>query len=184
MSGNFVFNNPVIAAVREKEEFLSALSSPAEVVFLLKSSILTLKTYVDAAHKYGKKIFIHTDFTNGIAKDSDGLEFIRQTGADGIISTKAGLIKTASAMGLITVQRVFCVDSQSTQNLENAVQNAMPDMIEIMPGILYKTISDVASSINLPVIAGGLIETKDEIFAALSAGASAISTGKKELWYK
>ena len=36
----------------------------------------------------------------------------------------------------------------------------------------------------LPVIAGGLIETKDEIFAALSAGASAISTGKKELWYK
>ena len=38
-----MFNNPVIAAVREKEEFLTAVQSPAEVIFLLKSSILDLE---------------------------------------------------------------------------------------------------------------------------------------------
>ncbi|MFQ8953550.1 MAG: glycerol-3-phosphate responsive antiterminator [Oscillospiraceae bacterium] len=34
----------------------------------------------------------------------------------------------------------------------------------------------------MPVIAGGLIETKQEVTAALSANAIAVSTGKKELW--
>ncbi len=179
-----MFNNPVIAAVREKEEFLTAVQSPAEVIFLLKSSILDLEKYVYAAHERGKNIFIHTDFTSGIAKDADGMEFIRKTGANGIISTKAGLIKIAEALGLITVQRVFCVDSQSIENIENAVRNAMPHMIELMPGIVYKTISAVSAAVDIPVIAGGLIDTKEEIFAALSAGAAAISTGRKELWYQ
>jgi glycerol uptake operon antiterminator len=35
---------------------------------------------------------------------------------------------------------------------------------------------------NIPVIAGGLIETKGEITAALGSGATAISTGRPELW--
>ena len=32
------------------------------------------------------------------------------------------------------------------------------------------------------IIAGGLIEFKDEVFQALNAGAAIISTGKAELW--
>ena len=55
-------------------------------------------------------------------------------------------------------------------------------MIEIMPGVITKTISKFANS-SIPVIAGGLIETKEEVTAALSAGAIAVSTGKECLWY-
>jgi glycerol uptake operon antiterminator len=33
-----------------------------------------------------------------------------------------------------------------------------------------------------PVIAGGLVETKAEVTAALKAGAMAVSTGKPALW--
>ena len=47
----FRFENPVIAAVRSKEEFLSALSSPVDVVFLLKSTINDLKEAIDAKAK-------------------------------------------------------------------------------------------------------------------------------------
>lgn len=55
-------------------------------------------------------------------------------------------------------------------------------MIEIMPGILEKVVKKLKNEINIPIIAGGMIETKAEIKASLDAGASAVSTGKKEFW--
>ena len=33
-------------------------------------------------------------------------------------------------------------------------------------------------------IAGGLIETKDDVINAIKAGASGISTGKEKLWFE
>lgn len=53
-------------------------------------------------------------------------------------------------------------------------------MIEIMPGTLDKVIKKLKNEINIPIIAGGLIETQEEIKASLESGASAVSTGKKE----
>ena len=35
---------------------------------------------------------------------------------------------------------------------------------------------------NKPLIAGGLIETKEEVMQALSSGATCVSTTKKEIW--
>ena len=55
-------------------------------------------------------------------------------------------------------------------------------MIEIMPGIAYKVISKLCAQTSVPIIAGGLIDTEDEIEKALAHGAAAISTGKRELW--
>lgn len=54
--------------------------------------------------------------------------------------------------------------------------------MEIMPGTVDKVLAAFAAT-GIPVIAGGLIETKAEITTALSSGAVAVSTGKKELWY-
>ena len=62
------------------------------------------------------------------------------------------------------------------------INNTKPDFIEIMPGVIEKIIKKFASE-KIPVIAGGLIETKSELTAALSSGALAVSTGKKDLWY-
>ena len=59
----------------------------------------------------------------------------------------------------------------------------MPDMMEIMPGVVPKIIEKFKASVNIPIIAGGLIETKKEILDALKAGASSISTSNNKLWY-
>jgi len=50
-----------------------------------------------------------------------------------------------------------------------------------MPGVIDK-VTEKFVSFNIPVIAGGLIETKSEVTSALSHGAIAVSTGKKEIW--
>jgi len=85
-------------------------------------------------------------------------------------------------MGLLTVQRFFALDSQGVSGISELASASAPDFIEIMPGIADKIISRFAND-TVPVIAGGLIDTKTEVTNALSKGAIAVSTGKKDLWY-
>ena len=171
---------PVIAAVRQGS-LQAALDSPGEVIFALDESITTVARTVELAHKAGKMIFIHADLTRGIAKDKWGIEYLASVGADGIISTHANLIRYARELGLLCVQRYFAVDSQGMSSIREMIHQTKPDLVEILPGVIDKVIRHFASE-NIPVIAAGLIETKSEVTRALSSGAIAVSTGKKELW--
>lgn len=171
---------PVVAAVRG-ESFSDALSSPAEIIFLLDGSVMSVAEDISRAHSANKAIFIHIDLIKGIGKDKSGVEFLAHHGADGIISTRASLIKNAKELGIASVQRYFAVDSQGIETARELITVAKPDFIEIMPGVIDK-VTQKFVSFNIPVIAGGLIETKQEVTSALSHGAMAVSTGKKELW--
>lgn len=173
---------PIIAAVRNKESFLSACGSPVRVIFLLSADIFDLTDLAKKAHAHGKKVFLHMDLAEGVGKDGSGVKFVKGCGIDGIITTRASLIKQAKDNGVLCVQRFFMVDSHSVGTATESIRSARPDMIEIMPGIASKTIRCLSHDLSVPIIAGGLLETKEEIMAALSAGASAVSTGKKELW--
>lgn len=179
---------PIIAAVRHSEDFIEAVKSPCDIIFLLSPSIITLKSDLAKARALPcgdeKKIFVHIDMADGIGKDSAGLEYLGYLGIDGIISTCTNLIKSAKEKGLMTVQRFFMLDSRSLSTAFESIKSAKPDMIEIMPGLMTRQITYFADSIDTPVIAGGLIETKDDVISALSAGASAISTSRMELWFE
>lgn len=173
--------SPIIAAVHE-ELFDEALESPAELIFLLEGNVMTVGEKIIKAHEKGKSIFIHIDLMKGIGKDKCGVEFLANLKADGIISTRVSLIKNAREIGILSVQRYFALDSQGLDSIKEMISAAKPDFIEIMPGVIEKVISRFAKD-KIPVIAGGLIETKAEVTAALSCGAIAVSTGKKGLWY-
>ena len=173
--------SPVIASVYE-ENFKAALESPCEVLFDLKASILTVTQRIQAAHQAGKKIFVHIDLASGIGKDRAGIEFLAKAGADGIISTRGQLIRQARDFGLYTVQRFFALDSQGINSIHEMLESVAPDMIELMPGVIGKIIKSFAQN-GVSVIAGGLIETKSEVTEVLACGATAVSTGTKELWY-
>lgn len=54
-------------------------------------------------------------------------------------------------------------------------------MIEVMPA-MGKTIMRLKEAVDVPIIAGGLIETREEAIAVLKSGASAVSTGKAQIW--
>ena len=56
-------------------------------------------------------------------------------------------------------------------------------MIEIMPGSILKVIPKLKETVEVPIIAGGLIETEQEASDAIKWGASAVSTGQKKLWF-
>lgn len=173
--------SPVIASVYE-ENFKAALESPCEVLFDLKCSILTMGQRIQAAHRAGKKIFVHLDLAAGIGKDRAGIEHLAKNGVDGIISTRGQLIRQARECQLFTVQRFFALDSQGINSIHEMLDSTEPDLIELMPGVISKIIRSFSQN-GVSVIAGGLIETKAEVTEALACGATAVSTGTKELWY-
>lgn len=173
--------NPIIAAVHDGD-FDEAVASPAEVIFYLKANLLTVRERVLAAHRAGKTILVHIDLADGVGKDRVGIAFLAECGVDGIISTRTQLLRYAKEMGLVAVQRFFTLDSQGMESIEETLSNPACDLIELMPGVIGKTISRFSRG-AIPLIAGGLIETKAEVTTALQCGALAVSTGKRALWY-
>ena len=173
--------NPVIAAVQQ-EGLQAALQSPVQIIFHLGVDLMSVQEVIAQAHGAGKYIFIHLDLAEGIGKDRAGVRYLAQCGADGIISTKAQLIRFAKEQGLVPVQRFFTLDSKGMDSIADMIKNSNPHFIEIMPGVIAKTIKRFATG-GIPVIAGGLIQTKAEVTDALGNGATAVSTGETSLWY-
>ena len=171
---------PVIAAT-DRAGWQSAVCSDTEVLFHLGADIITVSDDITAAKQNGKSVFIHIDLADGIGRDKVGIEWLKRLGADGIVSTRTQLIRAAHDSGMLAVQRFFMLDSKGMHSVAETIENTQPDLIEIMPGVIPKVLK-LFSRQEIPVIAGGLIETKQEVTAALSAGAVAVSTGKRELW--
>lgn len=171
---------PIIAAT-DSDGWQKAVASDAEVLFHLNANIMTIASDIKKAKANHKYVFVHIDLAEGIGKDRTGIRWLSELGIDGIISTRAQLIRTAKECGLTAIQRFFVLDSKGMNSIGDMIDVSRPDLIEIMPGVIPKALR-LFSEKGIPVIAGGLIETKSEITAALSAGAVAISTGKSGLW--
>jgi len=175
--------NPIIAAVRDPARWEEAVASPAKVLFLLCGDILTVRELVAAAKAQGKFTFIHMELLGGIGRDASAVEFIaREVCPSGIISTRTSQIRSAREKGLLTVQRFFLLDSLSLDTTVETARAARPDFVELMPGILPGLISRLSGKLDSGIIAGGLIETKEQVMEALSAGADNVSTSREDLW--
>ncbi len=172
----------IIAAVRNQAELELALKSKAQKVFMLSTNIDVVGEQISLAHQFGKELFVHVDLADGIGKDVYGIRFLKKLGVDGVISTRTNVIKYARQEGLFTVQRFFIVDSHSIDTTVDSLSSSKADMIEIMPGTVTKVIEKLKNLLSTPIVAGGLIETEQEIALAIESGATAVSTGKAKLW--
>lgn len=173
--------NPIIAAIRD-DGWEAALRSPAQLLFYLSADLTTVCRRITQAHEAGKILLVHMDLADGIGKDRSGIRYLAQHGVDGIISTKPQIIRAAKEMGLLTVQRFFALDSKGMESIDEMLRISTPHLIEIMPGVIGKAIRRFEGC-GIPVIAGGLIETKAEVTEAIKCGAAAVSTGRESLWY-
>ena len=180
---NRVELNPVIAAVQNEYDLEIAIKSQVTTIFLLCADIFNAKSLVNRIKNADKSALIHIDFLEGIGKDAKAIDYIIQViQPDGVISTKSSHIKMAKEKGMFTIQRFFLIDTKSYVMTKKSVKSIQPNMIEIMPGVMPGVIHRITSQLSIPVIAGGLICTKQDIMEVLNAGALGASTGKKELW--
>ena len=174
--------NPVLPAVKDAGRLEACLAQPAGVVFLLCGDILNIDRLIDRVHQAGKYAVVHADLVAGLAPREIAVDFLHRCGADGIISTRPALVRRARHLGLVTVQRAFILDSLALSNLPDQLSVGKPDFIEILPGIMPRVIAEITQTTATPVIAGGLIKYKDEVMAAMRAGAAAVSTTCPAVW--
>ncbi|MEG0764858.1 MAG: glycerol-3-phosphate responsive antiterminator [Pseudoflavonifractor sp.] len=179
-----LYDGPVIASVKDDEGLADALLSQCRVIFLLYGNVITIADLVARVKDAGKLVLVHLDLVDGLALRDISVEFIaRHTLADGIITTKPQLARRAKALGLIALQRFFLLDSLALQNVHKQLEQDCCDLIEVLPGIMPKVIRALAATTGKPIIAGGLIADKEDVTSALSAGAIAVSSTNREIWF-
>ena len=174
---------PVIAAVRDPGSNRRAIESPVAVISMISTSIFELDEMVAAAHAGGKVVLLHIDLAEGLGRDDAAVRWcVNRLEVDGIISTKPALLKAASELGVITVQRFFMVDSASLAHGRRILKNTPPDLVEVLPAIAPKGIKQLCETLDKPVIAGGLVSEVRDVALAMQAGARAVSIGDSRLW--
>lgn len=174
--------SPVLPAVKDEDALPRALRCESRVVFLLGGDLLSIRRWIDLTHEAGKQAAVHLDLVGGLAPREVAVDWLQQQGADGIISTRPHLIRRGRELGLLTVLRVFAIDSKAVGNLQKETEMVTPDVIEILPGTLPRVIERLSKKIPVPLIAGGLMTDKIDIVSALQAGALCASTSDEELW--
>lgn len=176
-------NKCVIPAIRSIKDFEIAVTSDHEYIILLETRLSQLGSLVKLAKKHDKKVIIHTDLVQGLKSDEYGLEYlVNNVKVDGLISTRLNVINYAKKYGLISIQRLFVLDSYALNNNLRTSKEVQPDFIEILPGIIPSLIKEIQEKTGLPIIAGGLIRTKEDVDNCLANGAFAVTTSNKELW--
>jgi len=176
-------NNPIVASLHNNDFLSEASSSPVEVIFLLSGNILHIGDVVDHLKCNDKKVFIHIDLIDGLGRDFASVDYIKQRiKPHGILSTRSNLLRHGKEIGLITIQRLFLLDSRALNSGVDIIKSYHPDFVEVLPGIIPRGIEELKKRVHQPIIAGGMITLKEDVIQALKAGALAVSTSKKDLW--
>jgi glycerol uptake operon antiterminator len=176
-------HKPVIAALRKVKDFPMERLANVGVLFILGGDIFSLPSLVEQAESFEKLVFVDIDLIKGVGKDASGIRYLAREGhVHGVITTKSNLINSAQKENLISIQRIFILDSESLAGGLNVVDKSKPDAVEVLPGLILPKIMDrIRSRSSVPVIAGGLITTPQEIQEILSSGAIGISTTSTNL---
>jgi glycerol uptake operon antiterminator len=179
-----ICDGPVIPAVRNQEDFSYALahvSSPS--IILLFGDIFTLPGLLEKAKQANKLLIVHIDLIEGIGKDKIGVKYLALSGVRAIITTKPYLGRIAREEKMIVIQRLFLMDSEALRTGIHLLSTFRPDAIEVLPGTVPVTaVSELTRVSGLPILAGGLISTAEDVKRAIGNGIRAISTSKRELW--
>lgn len=174
--------NPVIPAVRGPDSALrTALAGEHPAVFVLGGDIFRVLERVRAA-KRRPPVCINVDLVGGVSADASGLRFLSGR-IEGVISTHRHVIELAREVDLLTIHRLFAIDSGAVERGVKLIRRAQPHCVEILPALAYPEVAAAYPELlERPVLAGGLLKSPQGISSILKAGAAGVSTSCQKLW--
>ena len=150
---------PVIPAVKEPETLDLACHCDGAAVFLLCGDILNIAGLVD-------KDCTGREAGGGYGESGGG------TGPRRLPWTICAPAEPTGSsppdphhppgreLGMLTVLRVFAIDSKAVSNLGKETGMGMPDLIEVLPGTIYRVIARLSRELPVPLIAGACWRTR------------------------
>lgn len=180
-----LIDQKILPAIRNLKDFDLLLETDYEWLILLNTHVAQLKGIVNRAKSKQKKMLIHVDLIDGLKSDEYATEYLAQeVKPDGIITTRNNVILAAKKKGLISIQRLFLIDTMALENSLSQLERTRPDFVEVLPGVIPHMIEEISQRANIPIIAGGLIRTNEDVQRALEAGATSVTTSRKDLWMR
>ena len=174
--------NPVIPAVRGPDSALrAALAGAHAAVFVLGGDIFQVLERVRAARRR-PPVCINVDLVGGVSADASGLRFLSGR-IEGVISTHRHVIELAKEADLLTVHRLFAIDSGAVERGVKLIRRTQPHCVEILPALAYPEVATAYPGVReWPVLAGGLLKSEEDVSSVLAAGAAGVSTSHQGLW--
>ncbi|OMI35541.1 glycerol-3-phosphate responsive antiterminator [Streptomyces sparsogenes] len=174
---------PVVASLVGTQPLRQFLTAPAKVCILASLAVGQLPQVVPPLCRAGKTVFVNVDSSPGLAQDRGALEFIKNMGAHGVVSTRLSLIEKGRPLGLLTMMKVFVTDRSNLRRSTDAVSRGTPDLVEIMPAPIVARMSEQALRAMSPSVAAGFVETPADVALALTLGSVAAATSDPRLWH-
>jgi glycerol uptake operon antiterminator len=159
----------------------AALVGTHAAVFVLGGDIFQVLERVKAAGRR-PPVCINVDLVGGVSADASGLRFLSRQ-IEGVISTHRHVIELARETDLLTIHRLFAIDSGAVERGVKLIRRAQPHCVEILPALAYpKVATAYPELLERPVLAGGLLKSQEDISSILAAGAAGVSTSYQKLW--
>lgn len=175
--------NPVIAAVREEAVLPRAVEAAPRVVFLLGGELGRMAAMVKLVRDAGKVVLMHLDLIEGLARDKAAVRYVAEKlKPDGIITTRGHLVRLAHGQDLFALQRIFVVDSVALQTGVSNLRSTGPDAVECLPAPMPRVLRRLVQQTGMPVIAGGLVRSREDLDEILDTGVAGVSVSREELW--
>lgn len=174
---------PVIAALRRPTDTEAAIAGRPDSVFLMFGGVKGCGDTVSRLKDAGKSVYIHIDLIKGLSSDKEAVEFLADKARPaGIVTTKGHLIKEIRKAGMKAVHQLFMIDTQAFGTAIKSVRDSSPDIVEIMPALMPRVMREWKAEVDLPLVAAGLVRSRDEIALLLEAGCDAVAVGDPRLW--
>jgi len=182
---NALLKSRIVPAIKHPEDLGEVLNIPwVSVVILLGGDINDLEEILKVRRRYPEKFLLaHIDLISGVGKDNSGVRYLKRMGLEGIVSVKWQLLRYGKENKMITVQRLFLVDSESIRTGLKVIRQISPDAIEVMPATVPKfAIDELRNAADFNILGGGLLRTEEDVHQALGNGLTAVTTSRRNLW--
>ena len=180
--GMLLARQPVIMAIYGIEQLKTALSSKAEVCIIANIDLIKLQPVIELLSKAGKYVIVNIDSCNGLSQDKGGIDYVAETGAMGLLSTRLQTVQRAKKCGLITMQKIFVTDRSTWLRSLKAVEQSEPDYVQLMPAQMLPLLPQADRNVLPPIVASGFVCNEEHARTALLHGAIAVSSSDSALW--
>lgn len=176
-------NKHILPAIRSMKDMEKFFKVDYDRCVLLDTHIGHLQGIIEQIKKHDKEVMLHIDLIKGLSNDEAAVEYvIQQYKPHGIISTKSKIIRRAKKLNTLTILRVFILDSTALSRSIELIKQSDPDLVEVLPGVATKVIKEISDQTGKRIIAGGLINTEQEIELAIESGAQYITSSDTSIW--